>query len=156
MSLDRLRVSTTRTIVEGPSTYEDSALTSVTRGVALGGGLDVTESGIQTVKPYPPVGTNAMSVTASAFAFTNDMLASTVVRVTADGQAATNATMPVPARSGQVVTLINTGRHNIAFNPTAATSNIRTGTGISEIVFSYSANTFVSDGSFWYGNNRPR
>lgn len=156
MSLDRLRVTGTRTVVEGPSTYENSALTSATRGVALGGGFDVTESGFQTIRPYPNVGTSAISVGASAFAFTAAMLASSVVRATADGQAAVNATMPAPSASGQVVTIINTGRHNISFNPTAATSNIRTGTGISEIVFSYSANTFVSDGSFWYGNNRPR
>lgn len=155
MSFDRLQVTGTETRVRGPSTYENSAITSATSNVAIGG-LAVSESGKHVTRPYPNVGTNAISVGASAFAFTNDMLASKVVRVTSDGQAATGAIMPVPAVSGQEVTLINTGRHDIRFNPTAATSNVRTGAGIAEAVFSYSANTFVSDGVYWYGNNRPR
>lgn len=156
MSLDRIRVSGTRTVIEGPNTYENSALTSATRGVALGGGFDVLETGKQTCRPYPNVGTAAISVTASGFAFTAAMLPSTVVRATSDGQAAVLATLPAPTASGQVLTIINTGRHRIAFDANSANSNIAGGQlGQAAIVFSYSSQTFVSDGSLWYAHGRP-
>lgn len=155
MSLDRLRVSGTQTVLEAPNTYENSALTSVTRTVALGGGFSVTETGKQILRPYPNVGTAAISVTASAFAFTNAMIASTVIRATSDGQAAVLATMPVPATSGQLVTIINTGRHRITFDPASATSNVAGGQlGQAAFVSSYSSQTFLSDGTLWYSNGR--
>lgn len=149
MSFDRLQVTSTETRVRGPSTYENSAITSATSNVAIGG-LAVSESGKQVSRPYPNVGTAAISVTASAFTFTNDMLASKVLRITADGAAATGAIMPVPAVSGQQIVLINTGRHNITFNATVATSNVAGSGTVTAKIPSYSHQAFVSDGSLWY------
>lgn len=153
MSFDRLQVTGTETRVRGPSTYENSAITSATSNVAIGG-LAVSESGKTVSRPYPPVGTVAISVGASAFTFTNDMLASRVVRVTADGQAATGAIMPTPAASGQEVILINTGRHNITFNATVATSNVAGDGTMVANVRSYSSQGFLSDGTRWYQHGR--
>jgi hypothetical protein len=52
MSIDVLRSGGSRTALSSPA-YSNSALTSISAGVTLGVGFDVTDSGLTTHAPYP-------------------------------------------------------------------------------------------------------
>lgn len=135
MSIDYLQVAKNRSSVRSPGTELNSVATSVTQGVTLSRGLDVTDAGLQTPRAYPDIGLGLVSVVAAG---TIPMISS-LVRVTAFGAAVTNAILAV-GTTNEVVHIINVGDKNITFD-VQGTSHVQDGKNVR--LASYSGMTFA-------------
>jgi hypothetical protein len=145
MSIDVLRSGGSRTALSSPA-YSNSALTSISAGVTLGVGFDVTDSGLQTHTPYPGDDRNSELLTDNA---TISPIASAML--ISAGAARTGITMaPPPVRkTGVTVRLINRSSFNHTF-AVAGTSFVADGGNQRLLSYSSQGFTWVEPDARWY------
>lgn len=150
MSIDYLQVAKNRSTLRPPGSELNSAGTSVTQGVALGRGFDVTDAGLQTPRAYPDIGFGAISVVTGATV----SIISSLMRVTAFGAAAVGVKL-APGTGNEVAHLVNVSDKNITFDSMGNGGRVADGQNVR--LASYSGCTFVweNQSAFWVGfNNR--
>ena len=150
MSMDVVGLGGTRTTLGYPP-YSNSTLTSVTAGVAIGVGFDVTDSGLQTAIPYPGDDRTSVVVTDSA---TIPILATNMLISASAARTGLIMGAPPVRKTGVTVRLINRSSFNHTF-ATADTSYVATGAHVQRLM-SYSAQTFVwvEPDARWYNSNK--
>lgn len=139
MSIDFLQVSGNRSSLRAPDSTVQSGLTSLTAGVALAnGGLDVTQSGLQTYGVYPPGG--QFSFDLSGNGVTIPVEASVILISASAGRTGTIMGAPPVRKTGVTVKLVNRSSFNHTF-AVGGTSAVQDGSSV--FLRSYSATEFV-------------
>jgi hypothetical protein len=134
--MDVLRSGGTRTTLGSPA-YSNSTLTSVTAGVAIGVGFDVTDSGLQTAIPYPGDDRTSVVVTDSA---TIPILATNMLISASAARTGLIMGAPPVRKTGVTVRLINRSSFNHTF-AVAGTSFVADGGN--QRLLSYSSQEYI-------------
>lgn len=145
MSMDVLQSGGGRTALRSPAS-NNSNLTSITAGVSLGVGLDVTDAGLVTHATYPPDNNNSITVTDNA---TISPVASVMLISAAAARTGLIIAPPNPRKTGAVVTVINRSAFNHTF---AARTTSFVADGGNQRLLSYSSQVFtwVDPDAMWF------
>jgi hypothetical protein len=123
MSLDYLQVSKYRTSLRAPDM--DTTLNSKQIGVNLSRGLDVTDAGLITGRPWPYTTAEPQSLSSGLITISTNC--SSIVRVAnVVGSALQNANMDAGTIDGQMVFVVNGSAYAITF-AAASTSYVADG-----------------------------
>ena len=148
MSIDVLRSGGSRTALSSPA-YSNSALTSITAGVSLGVGFDVTDSGLQTVTPFP--GDDRTSISLAADSQTISIVASTMLLSAAAARTGLILAPPPVRKTGVTVRLINRSGSNHTF-AAAVTSFVADGGNQRLLSLSSQEYVWVEPDNRWFAS----